>query len=588
MDPREELQALRRMAELEARAGGARTPTSLPPMPDSEIPQWGRDNPRLYGVAGALRETLGLPVEALASAAGGVLGTAGGPIGSIGGAGLGYGIGKGITRLADQALGNVAPVSAGEGLTRAVGDVATGATMEGVGRIAAPAIAKGVGWVGDRLVGPSLAKLNAAKIARDVAGAKLPQVQQAIANAPSNITAAQAIQEAGINSPPMQALGDLAARKASTHFSDQLIQQEAARLAALKAAAPDLDVATAAQKAFSAANYGKAFDADAQRLAALAQQSARNAAFGGAGGAVPVQAISPELQALKGIPAIEAASKAASARMTGGGDPMETLQGLHTMKLAIDAQLKNPTLPTSLQSLDKSALMEARTRLLEAIEGTATSQGVSPLYKLARADHEVMARPIEQSNILNNLASILQKPGGGERATPFLNALGRGEDAALKGAGVNPAFGDIESKLLPHQYEPVVKAAKEIERNIQMGKAAKEGSTELAAILDKDTLSLRKLIPNVMNRTVTGTVKALDLAESALSRKTTEALTEAMKSGKNLQDLFNTIPMSERNKILKVMIDKDPSLLVRAARIAPGAATVNALSSRQNENALAD
>ena len=477
---------------------------------------------------------------------------------------------------------NVAPVSAGEGVTQAVGDVATGATMEGVGRIAAPAIAKGVGWVGDRLVGPSIAKLNAAKIARDVAGTKLPQVQQAIANAPSNITAAQAIQEAGVNSPPMQALGDLAARKASTHFSDQLIQQEAARLAALKAAAPDLDVATAAQKAFSAANYGKAFDADAQRLAALAQQSARNAAFGGAGGAVPVQAISPELQALKGVPAIDAASKAASARMAGGGDPMETLQGLHTMKLAIDAQLKNPTLPTSLQSLDKSALMEARTRLLGAIEG------MSPGYKLARAEHEVMARPIEQSNILNNLASILQKPGGGERATPFLNALGRGEDAALKGAGVNPAFGDIESKLLPHQYEPVVKAAKEIERNIQMGKAAKEGSTELAAILDKDTLSLRKLIPNVMNRTVTGTVKALDLAEAALSRKTTEALTEAMKSGKNLQDLFNTIPMSERNKILKVMIDKDPSLLVRAARIAPGAATINALSSRQNENALAD
>lgn len=582
MDPREELQALRRMAELEARTGGARTPAAMSPTIGSEIPQWGRKNPRLYGVAGALRETLGLPVEALASAAGGVLGTAGGPIGSIGGAGLGYGIGKGITRLADVALGNVAPVSAGEGVAQAVGDVATGATMEGVGRIAAPAIAKGVGWVGDRLVGPSLAKLNAAKIARDAAGTKLPQVQQAIANAPSNITAAQAIQEAGVNSPPMQALGDLAARKASTHFSDQLIQQEAARLAALKAAAPDLDVATAAQKAFSAANYGKAFDADAQRLAALAQQSARNAAFGGAGGAVPVQAISPELQALKGVPAIEAASKAASARMTGGGDPMETLQGLHTMKLAIDAQLKNPTLPTSLQSLDKSALMEARTRLLGAIEG------MSPLYKLARVEHAAMGRPIEQSNILNNLASILQKPGGGERATPFLNALGRGEDAALKGAGVNPAFGDIESKLLPHQYEPVVKAAREIERNIQMGKAAKEGSTELAAILDKDTLSLRKLIPNVMNRTVTGTVKALDLAEAALSRKTTEALTEAMKSGKNLQDLFNTIPMSERNKILKVMIDKDPSLLVRAARIAPGAATVNALSSRQNENALAD
>lgn len=546
----------------------------------TEIPQWARDNPRTYGLLGALRETLGTPLEGLAAAGGSIAGAAGGPVGSVLGAGLGYGIGKGVTRLADEVLGNTAPVTAAQGVARAAEDVTIGATMEGAGQIAAPVLAKGAGWVGDRIAGPALAKLRAKKIVMDAAGAKLPDVRQAIAAAPQGITAGQAIEEAGLNVPPLQALGDLAKRNDSTWYTDLANRQAAARAASIKGAAPDAEVAKAIRSVISGENYGKAFAQDAARLQGIAQQEAFNRTLGGAGGAVPIVRVSPELEALRELPTINAALAAAKARLPGTQDPMETLQGLDLMKRAIDDQIKNPTLFTSLKSFDKTALTSAKEQLVKAIELGA------PAYKVARAEHQALSKPIEQSKVLNELAATLDNAGVGERGMPFLNALGRGEDAMLKRAGLDATLGSTTDKLLPQQLQVVNKAADELVRDARVSKSASAGSTELSRILSQDTFSLRNLIPNVLNRTVSSIAKSLDLAEAALSKKTTMALADAMKSGQNLQSLLDTLPMAERNKILKAIINDDPTVKARLLRSLPAAGAVNALTTDENQNAL--
>lgn len=453
---------------------------------------------------------------------------------------------------------------------------ALGATLGAAVPIVAPYAVKAVGWVGDRLSGPTLAQLRAAKIARDAAGTKLPEIQQAVAQARPGITAAQAIEEAGINSPPMQALGRTATRGDSTWYSDMLKAQEAARPASIKQVTPDLDAAVGARSVISDLNYGKAFAADEARQAALALQVSHNNAFGGPGGGIPVERVSPELQALKGNPVIDAAMTAAKARAPGTGDPMETLRGLHTMKVAIDAQMKNPLLPTSLQSMDKAALTDAKIQLVKAIEKQF------PDYKLARTDHTAMSVPVEQSKILNQLTEVLHNAGVGERGMPFLNALGRGEDAMIKRAGADAAFGGLEQKLAPYQMTTVNKVADEIARDARMVKSATEGTTELAKIFEGDTLSLRKVLPNVMNRSVSTIAKGSDLIEAALNKKTLAAISEAGKSGQSMAELFNVIPMSERNKILKAMLTADPTMLRNAAVVG----STNALSSRKNQNAL--
>lgn len=451
---------------------------------------------------------------------------------------------------------------------------ALGATLGAAVPIVAPYAVKAVGWVGDRLSGPTLAQLRAAKIARDAAGTKLPEIQQAVAQARPGITAAQAIEEAGINSPPMQALGRTATRGDSTWYSDMLKAQEAARPASIKQVTPDLDVAVGARSVISDLNYGKAFASDEARQAALAQQAAHNNAFGGTGGTIPVERVSPELQALRGNPEIEAALKEAQSRV--GGNPMETLNGLHTMKLVLGSWSKNPSLPTSLQNVDKAAIDSARSQLVTAIEKQF------PDYKLARTDHTAMSIPVEQSKILNQLTEVLDNAGVGERGMPFLNALGRGEDAMIKRAGADAAFGGLEQKLAPYQMTTVNKVADEIARDARMVKSATEGTTELAKIFEGDTLSLRKVLPNVMNRSVSTIAKGSDLIEAALNKKTLAAISEAGKSGQSMAELFNVIPMSERNKILKAMLTADPTMLRNAAVVG----STNALSSRKNQNAL--
>jgi len=120
-------------------AAAPKGPTpEVPPM-DVGVPEWGRKYPALYGIAGAARETLGPTIEAVGAAGGGVAGSAAGPAGTVGGTALGYGIGKQITRLADQALGNEpAPTNA---FLTAGKDVLVGGALEAGGRgIVAPAV----------------------------------------------------------------------------------------------------------------------------------------------------------------------------------------------------------------------------------------------------------------------------------------------------------------------------------------------------------------------------------------------------------------------------------------------------------------
>lgn len=140
MDPREELMALRRMAELEAKASGQAAPSEmLAPSPSSDVPIGRR-------IIEGIRPT----VEVLGGAGGAVLGTALGPPGVVGGAGLGYGLAKGGLDLAEQVLGyRKPPESVGQALVGGAKDVLEGATTEAFGRgIVAPVIAKGAEYAG--------------------------------------------------------------------------------------------------------------------------------------------------------------------------------------------------------------------------------------------------------------------------------------------------------------------------------------------------------------------------------------------------------------------------------------------------------
>jgi hypothetical protein len=470
------------------------------------------------------------------------------------GAALGVAL-PGTTKLSDQAMGGVA-----------------GGTIGGAAPIVIPAAAKALGWMWDAANG-RLIQVKAGKIMRAVAGDDLAAIQAANANAAPGLTSAQAVQEAGIINPVLQAMGqrsptsNIAAAKAVKEAAD--VQ---ARVNTLEAVTPNLAKALDVREMAANANYQGAREADKLRLAALAAQEQESRALAGTAGPTFQANLIPQLQALKSNPVISAAEK--TARDMGvnvGKDPMSTLEGLHLMKVAIDAQFKNPTAATALQSYNTAALQNAKTQLLNAINE------ISPQYTGARLLYGRLSEPVNQAQVLNKMTETLKGSGAAaEKPLQFLNALGQGESALLKKADQNPRFGGISEVLTPQQMAAVSKVEKELIRDAEMARLATKGEEALAGILKERALTA----PGV-NATSAVINKVSGISRGRVNDKTLEAVAKGMMSGKSANELLATLPAVERNAALKALAE---------AKVtgAEAGAVVNALAPRRkNQNALA-
>jgi hypothetical protein len=461
----------------------------------------------------------------------------------------------GTTKLSDQAMGGVAA-----------------GTVGAASPIVIPAAAKALGWMWDVAKG-RLVQVKAGKIMREIAGDDLTAIVAANAKAAPGLTSAQAVQEAGILNPALQAMGqraptaNIASAKAVKEAAD-----EAARVETLQAVTPDLARSLDMRNLAATANYGGARAADEARLAALALQEQESRALAGTAGPTFEAKLTPALQALKSNPAITAAE--ATARDMGvnvGKDPMSTLQGLHLMKLAIDAQFKNPTAATALQKYNTASLQNAKTQLLAAIDE------ISPQYTGARMLFGRLSEPVNQAQVLNKMAETLKGSGAvGEKPVQFLNALGQGESALLKRADQNPRFGGLNEVLTPEQMSAVNKVAAELKRDAAMDKLAKDGAEALANILKERAITA----PGV-NATSAVINKVSGILRGQVNDKTLEAVAKGMMSGKSANELLATLPTVERNAVLKALAESKVTG-------AEAGAAVNALAPRRkNQNALA-
>jgi len=186
----------------------APAPTPVPVsegMPaERQIPAWGQENPNLYGAAQFTGNVVKPLLEVGGAMAGGAVGSLGGPLGTVLGAGGGYAAGKGVSRNIDVALGNEAPIpSVSEGMVTGAKDILAGASMEAGGRVVAPYVAKGAGWLYDTLAG-QIGVQKAAKLMKEAFGTGIDAIRQTAKAAPQDLTAAQSV--AGSVNPTAQAL----------------------------------------------------------------------------------------------------------------------------------------------------------------------------------------------------------------------------------------------------------------------------------------------------------------------------------------------------------------------------------------------
>lgn len=680
-----------------SKAEAATTAPTVQPRTDAipegrgDVPEWGRKNPRLYGLAGAAREVLGPIVEAGAGILGGIGGAAAGaPAGPVGaaaggvaGAGAGYATGKEVTRLADLALGNVAPTPVSEAPARIGKAALEGAEMEAGGRIAAPIVAGAI-KTGAQVAGkvmdlPQYAAQKAARIARgSVGGGELDQVINALRTAPAGTTPSEALAAAGLNQPVAQALLQRAAAKDPKFFTDLARTQDATTVNALAEIAGG-GTQTAARGAQGAAkqelnallvprleqqmqtvNVGgravQALEGEAAEKAAAATKAVedvrRFTAAGERAGATQVTPVpgmprAPQRYTYMGElqkKADEVASKAAEGSLEFGEASRfsqaaaDTLRGMGLKPLEsapivqnIGAIASNPKFAGNTdvsRSLGRVADDIAKWTneggvidawALDSIRKNSVNAVIRELYPQADAKAQkvlaakVMAdvKPLLIDAIegaggkgyrqyLTDYATGMQKIGQGKLGAEALDLyktspqkfvqLVEGNSPEVVEKVFGPGNYNIAVEMSQDAMKTLQAAGKQIAVREEAGKQATAGGEALVDLM-KENISKFKL-PNMLTIFTTSANKALDILEKKVGKEVMKKLTEASKSAKGFDELLNTLPAVERNKVLRTI--KDPSTWggkeVQKAIRTPGVAvgTINALMPQENRNALAE
>jgi hypothetical protein len=111
---------------------------------------------------------------------------------------------------------------------------------------------------------------------------------------------------------------------------------------------------------------------------------------------------------------------------------------------------------------------------------------------------------------------------------------------------------DIAKEMSTKAVETLKGVAGEVKRDIRVGEQAAAGRDALRELLEANASKFR-LPAFAFSRTATATNTALDVLEKKLGKKVMNTLTEASKSGKNMAQLIDTLPATERSAVLRAL-----------------------------------
>lgn len=545
----------------------------------AEVPAWGKENPRLYEGLVKARQVAGPTIEMLGGVGGGVLGAGAGAIasptvvinpvtGGVAGSAMGYATAKELLNKADVALGLAKPETGGQAMNRAVGNVAEGAAFEVGGQVAGKAINKLVD-AGTAVMGKvadinQLPKQLAAKIARksfetpENVAAGRNALQEAV-KAGENVTAQQALAQGNVMAPGAQAVIQKTISRTSPAVQEaKALADETARMSTIKEITPDLNAAVVARRDASKPFYEAAdkaivpLDKDVSAVLARMPEGTLAAAA--------------NIAKMEGRPFVMGQKTAGQMmEMPGQFDqfgkpimvpvesklPQLTGESMHYIRRALSDVAYGPTASTG---AGRDTQMAARTLLDDYIKVFETKV---PEYKEARTIFSDLSAPVNQAQVLKEMASVLEKPGGGERIGPFLNVLGRGETAMLKRAGGKgaPRYESLAEVLTPEQLQTVRGVADQLATDASVGKQISAGQ-QLATKLLKDELPNYRL-PNIFNVIATTANKMLDVLGLKVGEKTIKEIAKAGESAKSFDELLALLPGQDRVKVLKAISDPD-------------------------------
>jgi hypothetical protein len=671
------------MAGFDPDAYLAKKPSAAPPAfdpdaylaavaaPSSGIPAE-RKPPTTYE---RVREFVAPTVEMLGAAGGGLIGAGAGTLvapgvgtvtGAVGGAGLGYGIAKEALNLADIYIGGKAPRQGAAQVVEPVKNILEGATFEAGGRVVAPIIGKGVGYVAGKVTDlRQIPKQKAAEIARNALGPDLPEVLNALKAAKGQpLTAGQAA--ADINSPTFQALIDRVTKR-DPRFLAALEQSQGevslnalSKLAGGATATETRATAEAAKNALTQtttpmreaalnrANLGKdvlAYETQAGKLSAEAAQEvanvrrlieagnlaeaagrlelikkgvpvgftkftykgelaqmaddwatgAANASLNLGQGARFAQGAADALRSV-GIKPLEGAKIAQSiagvankpefagndllagaaknvaddiAKWTSSGGVIDAVALDAIRKNSVNAaiqQLRPGVDATTQRNLAAGVLSKVKPLIDDALEAAG---GVG--YKQYLADYAKGSRQIAERKLTGEALNLFKT-----NKDAFVKLV-QGETPEAVEKILGPGSYDIAKEVSENTLNVLQDQAAKVLRDAKVTSQVAGGQDALKQLLLENMSKMR--LPSYITAVAATTNKALSILENKIGAKTLSTLTEAMKTPEGAAALLETLPASERVRVLKLI--SNPKTWAQAPVGAAAIGVTNALAPEQ-------
>jgi hypothetical protein len=212
-----------------------------------------------------------------------------------------------------------------------------------------------------------------------------------------------------------------------------------------------------------------------------------------------------------------------------------------------------------------------------------TIEQALPGYQQAQQVFAAASPPVNQAKVLGAMQNVLEQPlGVGERAGPFMTALGRGESALLKKSTGAARYGDLSQVLSPQQMNVVKGVESELKRNAEVVRQTQAGADAMKIILEANQSNFR--LPSFLDVKVTLTNQMLDILKDRMSANVLKELEKGFASAENFQTLMKKVPASQRLDVLRALGQANLS----ATKLNVITQTQNALApAQQNQNALA-
>jgi hypothetical protein len=413
--------------------------------------------------------------------------------------------------------------------------------------------AKGVGNAIDALQGQRPA-VRAGRIVRNALTeeGRTPQnllaAQMALQNAPAGATVRQSL--ADVMSPQVQYLGEMVEAKTAPGRAETVRQaQVGQRKASLQAITPDLQTA----ESLRANAAGPLYTAATQPTIAVTT-------------APLVQNIDALLAANPG-----------NAKLVSALNQVKT-----GLEASTDAQQVSSVLD-NLKDLIASKDNKFITKNLVAVKGDI--EKALPGYAQAQKVFAATSGPVNQAKVLGAMQDVLAQPlGVGERAGPFMTAMGRGENALLKKSTGEARFKELSDVLTPGQMKVVGEVESGLLRDANVMAQTKAGADAMKIILDANRSNFR--LPDFMSVKVTLANQMLGILEGRLNSKVMAELEKGFQSGTSFADLMKKVPASDRIEVLRALGQAQGQL--SPAKLNVYTQVQNTLApTQENRNALA-